>query len=81
MHPIRRQQMDDVLRMLDKVWSECPELRFGQLLVNVIPNSYKSDPFYVRDGDLIRHLDDFRASLRTPRNDAERNEIRATEKY
>lgn len=46
---------DDVIEALRKTWQKCPELRFGQLIVNVLG----VDPFYVPDKGVIQKMKSF----------------------
>lgn len=44
------------LRMILTIWSEMPEYRLCQLIVNA---TQRQDPFYVEDDALIKHLKAF----------------------
>lgn len=45
-------QYDVVLDAVRKVWDKLPELRFGQLIVNVLG----SDPFYELDKNVVTKM-------------------------
>ena len=46
-------RIDEVLRLLKIYWDTHPDLRLGQIVVNI---TQKNDPFYVEDEDFIRKL-------------------------
>lgn len=46
-----------VLEEIRKTWELTPDLRLGQLIVNM---ARKIDPFFIEDEDLIRELKIFR---------------------
>ena len=50
------QRIDKVLQELKKVWEQCPDLRLGQLICNVV-----QDPalYYVEDYELVDALKQF----------------------
>ena len=60
--PKRIEIMFDKIR---KIWYRYPDLRLGQLLVNVIPvtNPAHYDPFYIEDEDLMKLLDRYLEGL------------------
>lgn len=41
-----------MLSLMQKVWDKLPELRFGQLIVNVLG----SDPFYELDKNVVTKM-------------------------
>ncbi len=54
---------EDMLQALMDAWSENPNLRFGQLLMNVIsPKEPCSAIFSIEDSKLIKLLNDFKAN-------------------
>jgi hypothetical protein len=47
-------RIPDVLRRLEKVWREHPDLRLGQIVSNATSSIMAStDPFYVEDDQMI----------------------------
>jgi hypothetical protein len=40
------------INMVIGYWRKFPHLRFGQFIVNILPDNLKSDPFYVTDREL-----------------------------
>lgn len=46
-------RIPEVLEELRKLWEKYPDLRFGQLLVNL---PFKSDPFFMEDDEMIKFL-------------------------
>ena len=50
------ERINEILAALGKVWQRYPDLRLGQLVLNVI-----KDPalYYIEDEDLIKKLNDF----------------------
>lgn len=58
---------------LADAWEQCPDLRFGQLMVNVF-GRMGEDPFFPEDDEMIRHIEQFveesyRVVLRVHRED------------
>lgn len=56
---------------LADAWEQCPDLRFGQLMVNVFGRMGK-DPFFSEDDEMIRAVEEYvennyRVVLRTHR--------------
>lgn len=49
-------RIDAILEELKIIWKEVPDLRLGQLLLNVL-----QDPalYYVEDADLVKYLRNF----------------------
>ena len=39
-------------------WERCPDLRFGQLIVNAYSSS-KRDPFFIEDDDSLKMIETF----------------------
>ena len=54
----REAEQEVFLKKLLDVWKSFPELRFGQLIVNVVD---MSDPYYIADEVLFRYLEAFKA--------------------
>ena len=48
-------RIDKVLTKIRKIWKQYPDLRFMQLLGNVLPAGL--DPYYVEDDELLKKLD------------------------
>lgn len=46
-------RIPEVLKILEKIWAENPDLRLGQLICNVIP---ESSLYYIEDRDLAYTL-------------------------
>ena len=46
-------RIDKILDELKSIWVKHPDLRLGQLLLNVIPETYL---YYVEDDDLIKAI-------------------------
>lgn len=52
--------IDDVLTRVREAWIKTPELRFGQLIVNVVaPKVPCPEIFYIKDKDLRGRLDEW----------------------
>lgn len=49
-------RIDKVLKEVSEVWKQIPDLRLGQLLLNVL-----QDPilYYIEDDQLVLHLKEF----------------------
>ena len=41
-----------ILSLISEYWKENPDLRLGQIIVNMLPLQYKSDAFYFEDDKL-----------------------------
>ena len=66
--PVR---IDDALATLRAVWSESPDLRLGQLLVNAVrPAEPCPEIFYVEDDVLLLKLIELSDQIRTARGAA-----------
>lgn len=52
----RLAQINAVLEALDEVWKQHPSLRLGQLIASAIAPSYRSDPFYIPDAEMLQSL-------------------------
>ena len=48
-----------ILQRIEQVWERYPDLRFGQLLLNV----FRSDFYYVEDEEFARRVEGFYDSL------------------
>lgn len=46
-------RIPEILRVIGEVWARNPDLRLGQLMVNV---AGKTDPFYLEDDVLLERL-------------------------
>ena len=51
-------EKEKLLHELKKAQARCPDLRLGQLLVNVIGMPAK-DPFYITDRELMEKLEKY----------------------
>jgi hypothetical protein len=64
-----------IIEKLQKVWEQNPDLRLGQLIVNLVPRNrdsmWVSDPFYVEDNEWESSLD---SRLEEIKNDGENQE-------
>jgi len=62
-------RIDDALAMLRAAWSESPDLRLGQLLVNAVrPTGPCPEIFYIEDDVLVRKLSELRDQIRTAKS-------------
>ena len=53
------ERIDTFCNELAKVWKEnCPDWRFGQLMVNVL-NSMPKDPFFPEEDEMLQFFKDF----------------------
>ena len=54
-------RIDQFCDRLKAVWSNAPDLRFGQLMVNVLEDMAASgkDPFFPEDDEMIEYLEKF----------------------
>lgn len=51
------------MKELADIWKkECPDWRFGQLIINVL-NTSKIDPFFLEEEDMIKLFKDFFESV------------------
>lgn len=49
----KRERIQPFLQEIGKIWAEeCPDWRFGQLLVNVI-GSFDGDPFFMEEDEFL----------------------------
>lgn len=52
-------RIDVFLKRLGEIWKEnCPDWRFGQLMVNVL-NSMQKDPFFPEEDEMIKYFEDY----------------------
>lgn len=52
-------RIDIFLQKLGKIWKEnCPDWRFGQLMVNVL-NSMQKDPFFPEEDEMIEYFENY----------------------
>jgi hypothetical protein len=50
-------RIDQVLSAVRRVWSQNPDFRLGQLIVNAVrPEEPCPEIFYIEDGELVRRL-------------------------
>lgn len=49
-------RIDDFCRRLAVCWHQVPDLRFGQLMVNMF-GAYGKDPFFPEDEEMIRFFE------------------------
>lgn len=52
------QRINRILEKVEAVWVNYPDIRLGQLLVNLAPPRLNNDIFYWEDDDLEKSLDD-----------------------
>lgn len=52
----RKDRIDSILNNLEEIWLEFPDLRLGQLLLNV---SRDPELYYLEDEELIKKLEEF----------------------
>ena len=50
-----KDRIPDILMRLNDVWDQCPDLRLGQLILNV----YQNDFYGMEDEEFISHIEDF----------------------
>ena len=63
------ERIDKFCNELAKIWKEnCPDWRFGQLMVNVL-NSLPRDPFFYEEDELMAEFEKFFA----PKEEKEEN--------
>lgn len=52
-------RIDKFMEELTKIWKEqCPDWRFGQLMVNVL-GTLNKDPFFPEEDEMIQHFRNF----------------------
>lgn len=53
------ERIDEFCNELAKIWKEnCPDWRFGQLMVNVL-NSMPKDPFFPEEDEMLQYFKNF----------------------
>ena len=60
------QRIQPTLKLIEKIWNQVPDLRLGQLIVNV---TKQNDPFYVEDETLIEQLKEYETLLKSNKKD------------
>ena len=50
-------RIPNIIDKLEAVWIKKPDLRLGQLLVNMAPERLNNDIYYWEDSDLEKQLD------------------------
>lgn len=63
------ERIPDILEKLEALWINYPDMRLGQLLVNLAPPRLHNDIFYWEDEDLEKALDDRIEKFIEERND------------
>lgn len=48
-----------ILEKVEAVWINNPDMRLGQLLINLAPPEYRQDIFYMEDEELVVGLDKY----------------------
>lgn len=48
-------RIDGMLKRIGEIWKEYPDLRLGQLLCNVVDETYL---YYIEDKDLLRRIEE-----------------------
>lgn len=52
-------RIEPFMKELAKIWQEeCPDWRFGQLMVNVL-NSFDIDPFFIEEEEMLERFKKF----------------------
>ena len=54
-------RIDKIINKLRDLWKTYPDLRLGQLIVNLTPNG--KDPFYIEDEDLEKEIEDYHLTV------------------
>ena len=54
-------RINKCLRKIKEVWSKHPDLRLGQLLLNIVPNANSS--YFIEDEELINLLEKFYSNI------------------
>jgi uncharacterized protein YihD (DUF1040 family) len=50
-------RIKEIVNRLANAWLQNPDLRLGQLIVNALPDNFGNDPFYIKDDELIREIE------------------------
>lgn len=48
-----------ILEKVEAAWINNPDMRLGQLLINLAPAEYRQDIFYMEDEELVAGLDKY----------------------
>jgi len=58
-----------IMERLQKIWERYPDMRLGQLIENVFPNTYKDyiSAYYIEDEAFIKTLEEFYETPKTYR--------------
>jgi hypothetical protein len=51
-----------LMKQLEETWKLDPDMRLGQLLVNILSLAQISDPFYLEDHEMAKLMDNWVAS-------------------
>lgn len=54
-------RIDEVLNRLKRLWKIYPDLRLGQLMVNIV--GVDQDMFYLEDQDFVNAIEDYQKQL------------------
>lgn len=55
----KKDRIQPFMQEIGKIWEEeCPDWRFGQLLVNVV-NSFDKDPFFMEEDEFLDRFKNF----------------------
>lgn len=54
------ERIDTILDLIEDIWRKYPDLRLGQLLINVIGTHMENNLFYYEDDSLIRDLENWK---------------------
>lgn len=60
-------RIDPVIEKLREVWKNHPDMRFGQLIMNIAPIRYINgsvDIWYMEEDELLERLEEFDKALR-----------------
>lgn len=50
------ERIEPFMKELAKIWKEeCPDWRFGQLMINVL-NSFDIDPFFIEEDEMLERF-------------------------
>lgn len=51
-------RIPEILNQIQQAWATFPDLRLGQLIINVATKNHK-DPYYIEDEELVERMRDF----------------------
>ena len=55
----KKERIEPFMMELAKIWKEnCPDWRFGQLMVNVL-NSFDINPFFIEEDEMLKRFKKF----------------------